>query len=195
MRKMADPHLWWLQPGGEPPYLSPYSAFQEELSPEQCRKALEKIGPAPEQRKECEKEIVMGLKFVEFAKRFERVPNSRVATKERFRKLAKKLRQAGETVNKLSNNPTAQAMSTADAYEWVADRIPVSKGGPRRNEPKKIAVYWAYRLLKRFRDHRPGMTRDGDWHELAEILYGNAVHFDYLRDQYKRNLGPQLFSS
>jgi|SRR5690348_6559346 hypothetical protein len=195
MRKTADPHLWYLRPGGEPPYMSAYRAFQEPPSPEQCRKALEKIGPAPEQRKECEKEIVMGLKSIEFSKRFERVPNSPAATKKRFRKLAMMLRQARETITKLSSNPTSQAMRAAAAYDYVAEKIPVPKGRPRENETKKIAVYWAYRLLKRFRDHPPGMTRDGDWHELAEILYGNSVHFDYLRDQHKRNLGPQLFSS
>ena len=194
-RKTADPHLWWLEPGAPSPYMPAYMAFQEAPPAQQRRKALEKILPALEHREQCENQIVFALKCIEFGKRFETVPSSLAADKQRFRKHAKTLRQASEIMAKLSSNSVDQAKSTADAYDQVADAIPVRKGSPLQSEAKKIAVYMAFRLLTNFAGGAPGMTRDGAWHELSEILYGEGVDFGYLRHQHKRNIGPRLFPS
>lgn len=143
------------------------------------------IRPAPEHRLECEKQIIFAIQSVEFAKKFEMVPNSPAGTKKRFRKMAKMLRQASEVVTKLSNDSGDQASKTADAYDQVADAIPVPKGSRRQRGSKKIAVYMAHRLLTLFGSRSPGMTREGIWHQLAETLYGDSIDFSYLRDQQK----------
>jgi hypothetical protein len=195
MRESADPHLWGLKPGAESPYMPAYKAFDEMPAPERCKKAFDLIRPPLEHRGECERQIVFAIQSVEFAKRFETVPNSPAATKQRFRKLAKMLQRASETIAKLSNNPVDQAKKLVDAYGQIADAIPVPKGSQRQRESKKVAVYMAHWLLTLFGDAPPGMSRDGRWHKLADTLYDGKVDFSYLRDQRKRNLGPRLFPS
>jgi hypothetical protein len=195
MRETVDPHLWWLRPGTESPYMPAFRAFREVPAPERCKEMFELIRPAPECRGECEKKIVFAIQSVEFAKRFETVPSSPAATKQRFRKLAEMLRQASETTAKLSNNPVDQAMKVAKAYDQIADAIPVPKGSRRQSDSKKLAVYMAYRLLTLFANRPPGLGREGRWHKLANALYGGSVDFSYLRNQRARNLGPRLFPS
>ena len=179
------------------PYLPACKAFLKTPPPQQSRDAFEIIGPALEHRQECEKQIIFAIQSVEFAKKFEMVLGSPAGTKKSFRKKAKMLRQASEVVAKLSNDSGDQARRTADAYDLVADRIPVPKGSRRQKESKKIAVYMAHRLLTLFGSRAHGMTREGTWHQLAGVLYGDtdSIDFSYLRDQQKRNLGPHLFPS
>jgi hypothetical protein len=56
------------------------------------------------------------------------------------------------------------------------------KGKPRRSEIRETAVHQAHELLRGFGSKGPSLYRDGAWHNLAKVLFGNddADLFDYL---------------
>jgi hypothetical protein len=57
----------------------------------------------------------------------------------------------------------------------------VTRGGIKKSIAKKIATINAWLLLAFCGGRRPTLTKDGDWHQLAAILYGyeNAHSFDF----------------
>jgi hypothetical protein len=178
------------------PYMPAYAAFTESPSPKRCRDAMDKIRPSPEQYAGCMHQIVRALQMVEFGKRFEAIDPPAAAKKRAFREKAKQLRQAARTLDESLNDSfadsTAAAARAAAFWEHAADVLPVPPNR-RLADSKKLAVYMAQHLLKIFGSGNSGTTRNATWHQLAEILYGEAVSFEYLRHQHELNLGPHLF--
>jgi hypothetical protein len=174
------------------PYMPAYEAFRENPSPKRCKAAIDMIRPPPEQHAGCAHWIVRALQMVEFGKRFEAIDPPAAAKKRAFREKAKQLRQAAATLDESLSNSFADsavaAVQVAGFWEHAADVIPVPPNR-RLTDSKKLAVYMAHWLLAVFGGGDPGTTRDGKWHQLAEVLYGETVSFDYLLHQHKLNLG------
>jgi hypothetical protein len=66
------------------------------------------------------------------------------------------------------------------AADWIAKNA-VTKGAPRYNNVRAAAVAKAQLLLREY-SKEPGRSREGPWHELARVLFGNtdADLFDYI---------------
>lgn len=59
--------------------------------------------------------------------------------------------------------------------EWLAGALSTAKTGGKRNVGREVAVREAYGLLTDFSNGKsPGCTRDGRWHEVANILYATG---------------------
>jgi hypothetical protein len=171
-----------------------YTHFGGPLSRQQNKRlieALEKILPKPDRRQECERETDLALRAIEYTKKTESFLLSPAAKKDLFLEKAKSLRLAAEVLaRELSTMATCkQFVSVARikaAYELSAAEILVQSHVPTQS--KQLAVYMAERLLVLFGHRGPGLTPDGLWHQLAEILYGvkGSIDFDYLRRERER---------
>jgi hypothetical protein len=184
-------------PEFEPGTLDPLSS-QERA---QAIEAFNLIQPAPEERKQCADEIATRIKCLGYSKCFETVspPSSPATTKETLLATAKKLRLAASVFDKNLRNITflgqvgkedlnksldisiAAAKRMAAEYEQGAAEIRVPKGGSLRSEQKKLAVEYAWILLRNYGARPPGLTKGGRWHQLAKILHEDDVSFEILR--------------
>jgi hypothetical protein len=174
-------------------YMPSRNTFSEPLSKEHCRwlnKAIDKIAPAADGRAQCEHQIVFAIQSIEFCKRFEKVNPSPATRRDSFLKRSKRLRDAAEVFQEEMNDSVAASIAAArkvaTLWEQAADAIPVSEGSRVQVESMKMAVYMAHRLLKMFGRRGPGLTEDGVWHKLANILYGSSIPYGYLKREHKR---------
>ena len=162
---------------------------------ERVAEALALIGPATELRAGCEEKVAWALKTVRFYKAFDKKfvgETARAALKRGCLKDATQLRQAADILD--SNfrgsaeidRTVVSARKSADFKERIGLSIDVSKGAPSKKYSKTSAVRLAWWLLADFGRQRPGLTDGGVWHQLAEILCGHPVSFDYLRYERKR---------
>jgi hypothetical protein len=171
------------------------TAFGVPLSQRQNKQLIEalgKIDPKPNRRRECERQTDLALRSVEYVKKTERFLLSPAAQKELFLEKADSLRSVADVLAKeLSTMATYKefvsvARIKAKAYALSADEICVQSHVPTQS--KVLAVYKAQRLLMLFGHRPPGLTPEGEWHQLAEILYGvkSSIDFGYLRRERER---------
>lgn len=143
----------------------------------QFKRAWKIISPRPEYSAECEREIVYAILSV-LVTRSTTEPRP-AEEKKKLGKGAKKLRAAIPFV--LSPSLAEDLKREAKFMEEWADSIAVGKGKPRRQFAKSFGVAWAYDLLTRFGSKPPSRYRDGAWHELSKVLFGEAKDvFDYM---------------
>jgi hypothetical protein len=146
----------------------------------QFKRAWKIISPRPEHSAECEREIVYAILSILVATKADaddRIPPAE--EKKKLGKGAKKLRAAIPFVP--SDSLAEDLKDEAKFMEEWADSIAVGKGKPRRQFAKSLGVAWAYDLLTRFGNKPPSRYRDGAWHELSKVLFGEAKDlFDYM---------------
>jgi hypothetical protein len=202
MPRKETPEDTWDFWGSDADTRATWTSFGEPLCQRQNKQvaeALGKIEPKPDRRQDCERQTILALRTIEYTKKTENHLLSPGEMKELFLKKAKGLRLTAEVLAKdLSTMPTSKEFSSAakvkaKAYELSAAQIYVQSNVPTQS--KVQAVYWSERLLALFGHHQaarnrefPGLTPDGLWHDLAEILYGvkGSIDFGYLRRERKR---------
>jgi hypothetical protein len=163
---------------------------------EAFKQALEIIAPDPERREKCEYDVAVALWGIMVAAKIDKFKSVRTPAQYRslLQKLAKRLRADIELAAKafppeyqirqgkdswIGEELKRHLKVTEDAIDWISKRV--RKGSPRVSEARIMAVDDAYLLLKRY-GKRPTRYRDGDWHKLARVLFGNeqADLFEYL---------------
>ena len=113
-----------------------------------------------------------------------------------LRKLAKKLHAVINLADQLDdywcdNFDISSRMrdleKLAQAMEADAAVIGKKKGARPYNEVRAVAVWKAHTLLTEY-SKPPTLYREGDWHELARVLFGDeqADLFDYMEDYLAR---------
>jgi hypothetical protein len=176
--------------------------FDNLLSPQNSKrvpKAISLIGPDAAQHARCEYFVVLALDDISFLQKAEAQPSPAVAKSFHLKK-AKQLRYAAAVLEKFFLNGALNHLPIGDAirqtvtlatncarsHQNTGISIRVSKGSQRKKPSKHAATGYAWWLLREFGHRGPGLTPDGLWHQLAEILCGQGVNLDYLRDAYKR---------
>jgi len=169
----------------------------------QFKRALEIISPAPQQRADCERDIVEALMAMEL---WDEINARRTPAEQRkhLQKLAKTLRAAIDLADQLGpydlwwDEPEHLFWSRmrdlerlVKEIEAVADCIGknMRKGAPKYNHLRYAAVERAYMLLTKYSKQRPTRYREGHWHQLAKVLFGDqrADLFDYVNDYLVRS--------
>ena len=99
-------------------------------------------------------------------------------------KMVGSLRHIEKNASLVSKSYRDQTRRERERLEKLADMRP---GSSRVSLAKFNAVHFAYHLLANFGKGPPGLSREGPWHRLAGILFGdvNADLFEYL-EYYKR---------
>jgi hypothetical protein len=172
-----------------------WTSFGAPLSQRQNKQVVEALGnikPKPDRRQECEHETERALRSIAYVKKTESFLLSSAAKKKLFLEKAESLRLAAEVlVTELSTMAACQefvsvARVKAKAYESSAAEIFVQSRVPTQS--KVLAVYHAECLLVSFGNRGPGLTPEGLWHQLAEILYGvkGSIDAGYLRRERER---------
>jgi hypothetical protein len=117
--------------------------------------------------------MVRGAKLV--PKKF---PTAKMV-RERLRKAERVLRMIEQAKGDLVGNlilPTVSVQEIRQHRQEIerwAGALAVSRTGGKRNLGREAAVTQAYKLLTDF-STRPGCTRDGPWHEVANILHATS---------------------
>jgi hypothetical protein len=148
------------------------------------------------ERDDRELEVANSLVWVDFWKEYERKKPSPSVERERILERAGALRAvAGVLSDEMChlNGDDAAAFAKsialvrkhADKWRFWADvwSNACKQKTTKRSEAKKMASNAAYYLLKLHLKKRPGVTLQGDWQELARILYGAIVDIGYLQRQ------------
>jgi hypothetical protein len=168
----------------------------------QFKQAWKILEPDPQRRAKCEGELVFALVGVENAREMDKKSGSTPGEQRKLlQKLAKTLRVAIDLSVQMKRGPISwrpSARSWDSRVEFLKryrkeieeevdclDKHEVKKGAPRQSIARMVAVSQAYQLLEKYGD-RPTRYRDGPWHELARVLFGNeqADLFDYI-EQYR----------
>lgn len=145
------------------------------------KEAMKLIDPAPERATECEQRLLNAMEVIVFyARRFDgfRTPAEIRGI------LAKQV----ETLRKIEDDAIYErafrdhARRERERIEPLNERE-VPLGSRRPSSAKFNAVRFAHDLLADFGKRKPGLSRDGNWHKLALILFGNAEAdlFDYMQ--------------
>jgi hypothetical protein len=159
---------------------------------DQFKRAWEIIAPDLERQGECERRIVYAILLIRrevlAAKRSTRRTTAEL--KKDLKKRIKKLQAAEAAVEdeRLADRLTDERERMEKELAMLNNTV-AQKGKPRRSETKEAAVHQAHELLRRFGSKQPSLYRDGAWHNLAKVLFGNedADLFDYL----ERHSPPQ----
>jgi hypothetical protein len=144
------------------------------------KKAMKLIGPMPERAAECERRLLYAIGAVTRAERIDNLPTPA--------KMRDVLTKRVETLRKIEKD-AVHGRTFRDRARLERERLEemtrrkVPLGSRRPSGAKFNAVRFAHDLLADFAKRPPGLTRDGDWHELALILFGDrkADVFDYMQ--------------
>jgi len=169
----------------------------------ECKNALKIIAPGPKRQRECEDDIARALRGVKCAAEIEW--RTAAQYKKDLQKLAKRLRTDIELAAKafpleyqirrgkdsriwIEEELKRLLEETERAIKWTSQHV--RKGSPRPSWERIVAVYNAYRLLRKY-GKKPTRSREGIWHRLAKVLLRKeqADLFDLLkpREAYLRN--------
>jgi hypothetical protein len=108
----------------------------------------------------------------------QKIPTAKMV-RERLRKAERVLRMLEQAKGDLVGDlilPTVTGQEIRQHRQEIerwAGALAVSRTGGKRNLGREAAVREAYRLLTDF-STRPGCTRDGPWHEVANILHATS---------------------
>jgi len=168
-----------------------------------CKHALKIIAPDPERQRECEDDVATALWGVKCAAKIKW--RTAAQYKNDLQRLAKRLRVDIELAAKafpleyqirrgkdsriwIAEELQRHLAETEQAIEWTSNRV--REGSPRPSWARIVAIDNAYRLLKKY-GKKPTRSRDGLWHTLARVLFGDeqADLFDLLerRKEYQSN--------
>ncbi len=172
---------------------------------QQIREALEVLAPATSKRAECVNDVTRALDRLKFGAEAARA--FRMATSKKGRAALKsyaaalrRLRSSCDALDSAIKPWLSLAMAIngnsidleheIETAEELA-RQPPSVPGPD-SSPRKNAVTAAYDLL-RWWGHKPTVTRDGRWAQLAQILADDPSFepFEHMR-KFKRNPFPRV---
>jgi hypothetical protein len=166
----------------------------------QFKAALEIISPALQDRASCESDIIEALKSVEV---WREINSRRTPAEQRklLQRLAKALRAAIKIADQLgpwdlwdlpiqhSDIAPARAenlkssLKEIEAAAGYITKNTMTKGAPKYSDVRAAAVAAAHSLLTGYSEE-PGLSREGPWHELARVLFGDmgADLFDYMNE-------------
>jgi hypothetical protein len=151
---------------------------------EQIRKALEVLAPRPEELAECRCRVEQALDIMESTIRAaSTIKSERAAAQETGRGYYGALERllAASRAHAHAGGALGISITSIErALEW---RSKFSRALPSGAIIQRQAAALAYSLLRQ--SNRPIVTtRNGAWHRLASILYGDrkADLFDYLRE-------------
>ena len=138
--------------------------------------AMKLIDPAPERATECEQRLLYAVREITRAELIDGLPTPA--------KMRDVLAERVEVLRKIEDD-AIHGRAFRDQARRERERIEEltkHKVPPRPlNFAKFNAVRFAHDLLADFGKRKPGLTRDGKWHDLAVILWGeNADLFDYM---------------
>jgi hypothetical protein len=176
----------------------------------QFKAALEIISPASQFRASCEIDIIEALKTVEVWRKI----NSRRTPAEQktlLQRLAKALRAAIKIADQLgpwdlwdlpiqhSNVvlPRAEDLKSylkeIEAAAGYIIKNTMTKGAPRYNDVRAAAAGVAHTLLRGY-SKEPGLSREGPWHELARVFFGDmeADLFDYMNEYHIIDMSGEM---
>ena len=180
-------------------WVNPAIVAKHRATPQFIKEALKIIKPDPTRERECESQLVAVLSGIEAAAtidKFKSVPTA-AQYKKNLLKLAKTLQDAIELTGK-AFPPEYQIPRGKDS--WIREHLKrhleetervinsiskvVRKGSPRLSYARIAAADAAYILLRQYgRSPTRVGGREGRWHKLAKVLFGNedADLFDYLK--------------
>jgi hypothetical protein len=165
------------------------------------KEALKIIKPAPERQRECEDQVAAVLWGVEVASKIDKAKSvpTPAQYKRDLQKLAKALQGAIDLaakaippeyeyqlrqrkVSSFGEQLKFHLKETELAINWFSKCV--RKGSPRLSNARIAAADAAYILLRKY-GRLPTRVggREGRWHKLAKVLFGNedADLFDYLK--------------
>jgi hypothetical protein len=157
-------------------------AEEERIRTSQAFKdALKLIDPASERVTECERRLLDCIFRVNMFQHLDKWPTP-AEMREVLEKLIENLRKL-EKDRLLSGAFRDQARLELERIERLAKRE-VPPGSRRPSDVKLNSVCFANDLLAEFGKGAPGLTRDGNWHTLAVMLFGGNSEtdlFEYMR--------------
>ena len=144
------------------------------------KEAVKLIDPSTERTAECELRLLQAVAVITLAERIDNLP-----TPAKMRNI---LADRVEMLRKIEDDALhggafrEQVRRERERIEELT-KHKVPAGSRRPSGAKFTAVRFAHDLLADFATRASGLTRGGDWHELALILFGNtkADLFDYMR--------------
>jgi len=167
------------------------------------KQALKIIASDPERRAECECDLIEAFRLVEAAARVEKSERAPAEQRKLLQQLAKTLRRAirlaGQARQEEYKPRRTRLDSRIDDLECFlketeaaadyASKFEVQKGAPRPSSKRAAAVWQAYILLEKYGRQKPTLYREGPWHKLARVLFGDeeADLFDYMEVRYQLN--------
>jgi hypothetical protein len=153
---------------------------------DQFKRAWEIIAPDPVRQGECEHRIVYAILLIQREVLATKRSTTRTTAevKKDLKKRIKKLRAAEAAVRDehLADRLTDERAGMEETLAHLDKYAVVQKGRPPRSKIREAAVHQAHELLCGFGSKRPSLYRDGAWHNLAKVLFGNedADLFGYL---------------
>jgi hypothetical protein len=157
----------------------------------QFKQAWKILKPDPQREVQCEREVVFALAGVEVAREMDKSGPPLAEQRKLRQKLAKTLRVAVDLAVQMSPGMRCVTRSRVEFLRKFGkeieeegdyfDKHVVKKGAPPERAARMVAVSQAYLLLKEY-GGRPTRYREGPWHALARVLFGNeqADLFDYI---------------
>jgi hypothetical protein len=174
-----------------------FTAFSGPVPPARYKDALDQIDNWREHNRlsplrgerleECEREVIIAVRSVEFFKEGAPYVITPKNNKKMLEKDAKALRAAAE-VRSSTRVWELRRLLLEEATKL--DRRAAVKQPPI--VARKQAVDLAERILTHFGENAPGLTLDGPWHRLSEILFGvrRADVFQTMRLSRKSDSRP-----
>jgi hypothetical protein len=139
---------------------------------------------------------VRGAKLVQRVSK--KIPTAKMV-RERLRKAERVLRMIEQVKGDLDGNLFLPTLSVQEIrgqrqeIERCAGALAVSRTGGKRNLGREAAVTQAYHLLTDF-STRPGCTRGGPWHEVANILHATDDDLFPTMRKLQKSLSSEVFA-
>ena len=148
-------------------------------------KSLKIIKPAPDRQIECERDLAEALGAVEDAAKIDKAMVTPSKRRKLRRDLVKTLEKAIDLAVQAAAPSEDPRVKDLESYLKEIQRTDgLMKKGARKFSNKRLyAIAEAHFLLKKY-GKRPRRYREGAWHELARMLFGNdqADLFDQMED-------------